>query len=52
LFWKESTYCINDEPVVSEEYIVSLIVESHSTTTLELWFIMEKSCQHPGYCIT
>jgi hypothetical protein len=37
---------------MSEENVVSLIMECYSTTTLELWFIMEKSCQHPGHCIT
>jgi len=52
LLWKESTQSINDKPVVSEENIVSLIVESHSTTTPELWFIMKESRQHPRYRIT
>jgi hypothetical protein len=49
---RKSHITINDKPVVSEEYIVSLIMESYSTTTPELWFVMEKSCQHSGYCVT
>lgn len=51
-FLRKTHITKNDKPVMSEEYIVSLIVESHSTSTPELWFVVEKSRQHPGYRIT
>lgn len=38
----KQTVFTTDKPVVSEEDVVSLIMECYGTTALEFWFIMEK----------
>lgn len=39
-------------PVVSKKYIISLIVESNSSSPSEFWIKMKYGCQHAAYSQT
>ena len=53
--WKRRTnelFLLTVVPVVSEEDIITLVVEGHCPSTLEFWLVMEKSTKHSAYGVT